>query len=613
MATDTFYPDADPESNSADGRAGHNYSEGSGQNWATIRAASGNTANDNAVTAILIRLRSDTGSNNWSDLDRGIFGFDTSTMGASPNVSSATFSVYGHSKTDGPGRSPNINVYSAAPASDTAIVGGDFDSLGTTDFSTAITYSGFSTSGYNDFVLNSSGEAHIDGIGTTFFGVRNKAWDADGATAPWVSGEEFSQIIAHAAEASGTSQDPKLVVVWTGPPQAPTNLSAVCPSNGSTDIDLSWTDNSSGGNQETGFEIERSDDGSSGWTLINTNDPDDTTYTDSLGTNSTQKYYRVRATNADGDSAYTSVASATTAPAAPSGLAVAAADDSNVLTITWTDNSSDETSFSLERSNDGVGGWSEVATPAANATSATDDVGARDTQRYYRITAKRSGDSIDSNASGTANGSSAPADPSGIGTVLITGGIRVTWTDNSSTETTFKIERKQVDTDTNFADLTTDTASPYDDTAVSNEEKYVYRLRAFRSTDSIHSGYTGESSKIVAPPVPTNLQALPTGDVTGNITVDLIWDKMATKETGFLIERSLNDSDWSTVTTTSAGASTYQDSGLTVDTTYYYRISAVGVDGNSPVTSSVSVITIVNTKAGLTKPFLKKVNVFPRE
>ena len=46
-----------------------------------------------------------------------------------------------------------LSMLAMALASDTALAAGDFNSLGSTAFSTAITFAGWSTSAYNDFVL----------------------------------------------------------------------------------------------------------------------------------------------------------------------------------------------------------------------------------------------------------------------------------------------------------------------------------------------------------------------------------------------------------------------------------------------------------------------------
>ena len=134
-------------------------------------------------------------------------------------------------------------------------------------------------------------------------------------------------------------------------PTAPTNLTATVAS--STQINLSWTDNS---NDETGFRIERSADGSTGWSEIATTASNTTTYQNTGLTASTTYYYRVRAYNASGNSSYSNNANATTAsasaPTAPSNLTATAASTSQI-NLSWTDNSNNETGFRIERSPDG--------------------------------------------------------------------------------------------------------------------------------------------------------------------------------------------------------------------------------------------------------------------
>jgi len=101
---------------------------------------------------------------------------------------------------------------------------------------------------------------------------------------------------------------------------APSNLTATAAS--STEIDLSWTDNS---NNEDGFKIEQSTDNVN-FTQIAMVAANVTTYASTGLTAVTTYYFRVRAASAaNGDSAYSNVANATTnpapvAPAAPTGL-----------------------------------------------------------------------------------------------------------------------------------------------------------------------------------------------------------------------------------------------------------------------------------------------------
>ena len=94
------------------------------------------------------------------------------------------------------------------------------------------------------------------------------------------------------------------------PPAAPTALTASAVAY--NQIDLSWTDNA---DNEAGFEIERSPD-ESAWTLIDVVGADVTTYSDIGLAPNTTYYYRVRARNGYGFSAYSNTASTTT-PGSP--------------------------------------------------------------------------------------------------------------------------------------------------------------------------------------------------------------------------------------------------------------------------------------------------------
>jgi hypothetical protein len=73
-------------------------------------------------------------------------------------------------------------------------------------------------------------------------------------------------------------------------------------------IALTWTDV----DDETGYRVERSLDGATGWIEIATTGEDVTTYVNATLSPGTTYYYRIVATNAGGDSAPSNIASATT-------------------------------------------------------------------------------------------------------------------------------------------------------------------------------------------------------------------------------------------------------------------------------------------------------------
>jgi agmatine/peptidylarginine deiminase len=100
--------------------------------------------------------------------------------------------------------------------------------------------------------------------------------------------------------------DPHVVVVGTGgggAPAAPSNLVATLVS--ATTVNLSWTDNS--GN-ESGFKIERRVGPRGNFVQIATVGANVKTYSDTGVTGGQAHSYRVRATNASGNSAYSNIA-----------------------------------------------------------------------------------------------------------------------------------------------------------------------------------------------------------------------------------------------------------------------------------------------------------------
>jgi len=113
---------------------------------------------------------------------------------------------------------------------------------------------------------------------------------------------------------------------------------------------------------------------------------------------------------------------APTVPAAPAALAASAVSSSQI-DLSWTDNASDEASYQLERSLDGIN-FSSVAILAANSTSYSDvDLNASTTYHYQVNASNTAGTSANSNiASATTEASTG----GGTGTSVRVGSIVVT-------------------------------------------------------------------------------------------------------------------------------------------------------------------------------------------
>jgi len=109
------------------------------------------------------------------------------------------------------------------------------------------------------------------------------------------------------------------------------------------------------------------------------------------------------------------------------------------------------------------------------------------------------------------------------------------------------------------------------------------RLNAFAAVSSL------------IPPAPLNLAATA---ISGS-QIDLSWTDNSSNETGFKIERKTGSGGtYSEIATTGADVTSYSDTGLSVSTTYYYRVYAYNSVGNSPYSNEASVTTPEESKGG---------------
>jgi peptidyl-Asp metalloendopeptidase len=237
----------------------------------------------------------------------------------------------------------------------------------------------------------------------------------------------------------------------TAPPAAPSGLTAMAVS--SSQINLGWAD---GSTTETGFKVERSADGVN-FGLIATLGANVTGYSNTGLPASTLYTYRVRAYNGTGESANSNIASATTqalpAPSAPTALTATAAGTGQI-NLTWTDGSSNETGFKIERSSGGAA-FAQIGTVGAGVTSLSNSGLTEGTAYSYRIRAyNASGDSAYSNIATATTATATPTAPatpgsfagapffSGNGANRTLSSIRLTWR-NVANETGYRVERCQ--------------------------------------------------------------------------------------------------------------------------------------------------------------------------
>lgn len=463
------------------------------------------------------------------------------------------------------------------------------------------------------------------------------------------------------------SQRPKLTVTYTPPPipTLPSNLSATAAS--SSQVNLSWTDNS---NNETGFRIERSTDGSN-FSQIATRGAGVTNYSNTGLDSCTRYYYRVRAYNGGGDSEYSNTANAKTQGCLtriidlsgdlafgsvpinttpqrtltisnngnstlnvssityPTGFSGAwsgtiAGGGSQQVTVTFTPTaaqtysgnltvSSDKTSGTNTHPISGTGFLPTVATPTItpNGGTFTGSVDvtlacatASATVRYttngtdptssstaysspftltssatVKARAFRSGynDSAVAPASFTINLPPPPSAPSNLtATAVSSSQINLAWQHDGQNITRFLIQQGPTFTGP-WAILANvpPTARSYSNTGLSPLTAYYYKVFAVLDYGASSRVYSEQSNKasaktLLAPP--TNL----TATAVSSTQINLAWQHDGQNITRFLIQTGFTiTGPWATLTNVPPSARSYSNTGLSPETTYFYKVFAV--------------------------------------
>lgn len=212
---DTFFPDPDPETTTVDGVVGQTQASGA---WTNLVTGVGSFARDNIDVGENFPIYADTGTGadpDFETLYRGIHLYDTASIPDANTITAATISLFGKAKTSTL-FAPEIAIYLSAPASNTALANGDFDSgdfnvRNATKQSDVITNANWSTTAYNVFTLNATGLGNISKTGITKFGCKETTKD-DPDTAPTFATSSIARLLANTSEFTGTTQDPKLEV-----------------------------------------------------------------------------------------------------------------------------------------------------------------------------------------------------------------------------------------------------------------------------------------------------------------------------------------------------------------------------------------------------------------
>ncbi|OUS32520.1 hypothetical protein A9Q99_00145 [Gammaproteobacteria bacterium 45_16_T64] len=348
-------------------------------------------------------------------------------------------------------------------------------------------------------------------------------------------------------------------------------------------ISVTWSDNS---DNEEGFNLLRRRN-TSDWISVTTLGEDATEYIDRdvfLG-NSYQ--YQVSAFNQQGES--TDVISnllqlviQLAPPVSPS--SVHAGQNENSISLSWTDNSDNETHFSLHRSTNN-GSW--IALHNTASTHYTDNDVSYDNSYRYQVRAVNSaGDSAPSSSNSTRVSFIIPAE-------TYYGNNCASCHGNNGQG--IEPSPSLLNPDYTVADLsnTITTTMPLGNTTECigscADSLAIYIINSFRVIPT-------------APTAASNVVAVPSG---AHDLIGISWNDNSDDESGFSIYRRKNSESWKELSKVSSNIGQYNDLNVANDNSYTYRVEAfndfgVATSAESNLIELIEVVTIPNAPSQLT-------------
>ena len=190
---------------------------------------------------------------------------------------------------------------------------------------------------------------------------------------------------------------------------------------------------------------------------------------------------------------------------------------------------------------------------------------------------------------------SAPTNLTDAASTTGAGIINLSWTDNASIEDSYAVERSFDNINWAHIASTSANAVSYSDSGLSLGTLYYHRVRAYNAGGFSSYSNTASATTADVPQAPSGLTATA---ATTTVSIKLDWADTSSNENNFLVERSPNGSTgWTNIATTSANTITYNNTGLSQNTTYYYRVRAVNGIGYSTYTATASAMTAATPTA----------------
>lgn len=258
-----------------------------------------------------------------------------------------------------------------------------------------------------------------------------------------------------------------------------------------------------------------------------------------------------------------------------------------LIRLTWSDTSTDEQGFLIERRTNGDV-WMPIKSLGPNITI-FDDAGRTCNTRYdYRVASLNATGRSYSNEQSVTITDCMLDPPWGLmATTITTHSLALGWNDSNANGTGFIIERSLDGVVWQTLSQTPATMSWYTDDQLICGPGFFYRVRAF-NLGGISDATPMLRASVCAPTAPNNLNVLST---TQN-TIRLSWADTSDNESWFMLVASRDGGrQWFTATSTSRNISNATISGLSCGTAYMLRVQAYNGSGTTE-SSSISATTM---------------------
>ena len=291
---------------------------------------------------------------------------------------------------------------------------------------------------------------------------------------------------------------------------------------------------------------------------------------------------------------------------APSNLKVAEYSNS-AIKLTWT-KASDVTGYYVYRSTDGKK-YSKIKTLKASTTAYTNTSLTAGKKYYYSIASYKNTSTgavaIGPKSSAinitTTSSSSVPA-PSNLKVAEYSNSaIKLTWT-KASDVTGYYVYRS---TDgKKYSKIKTLKASTtaYTNTSLTAGKKYYYSIASYKNT-STGVAIGPKSSAVNALTISSSKLSYPSGFAVKEVATDaikLVWNK-SSNASGYYIYRSIDNKNFSKIKALPSSSTSYTNTALYLDTTYYYKIASyvnsngsIGLSAKSPAVNAKTTSTSVS-------------------